>query len=115
MIGAGLRDGNKSFFQGKPHVSVKSGSCSVAVGANALKTGVIAALIDSAPFGDGGLNARGIGTENDFRSAVNVTVGYEATGAELSLSAETVDGYHDTRVLNPLWLGRVRFCDGGKG
>ena len=87
----------------------------MAIGANALKTGVIAALINSAPFGDGGLNARGIGTENDFRSAVNVTVGYEATGAELSLSAETVDRYNDTRVLDPLWLGRVRFCDGGKG
>ena len=87
----------------------------MAMGANALKTGVIAALIDSAPFGDGGLNARGIGTESDFRSAVNMTVGYEATGAELSLSAETVDGYNDTRVLDPLWLGCVSFCDGRKG
>ena len=87
----------------------------MAMGANALKTGVIAALIDSAPFGDGGLNARGIGAENNFRSAVNMTVGYEATGADLSLSAETVDGYNDTRVLNPLWLVRVSVFDGGKG
>ena len=87
----------------------------MAVGANALKTGVIAALIDSAPFGDGGLNARGIGTENDLRSAVDMTVGYEATGAKLSLSAETVDGDNDTRVLDPLWLGRVCFYDRWKG
>ena len=46
----------------------------MAVGANALKAGVIAALINSAPFGDGGLDARGVGAENDFGSAINVAI-----------------------------------------
>ena len=46
----------------------------MAVGANALKAGVIAALINSAPFGDGGLDARGVGAEDDFGSAINVAV-----------------------------------------
>ena len=46
----------------------------MAVGANALKTGIVAALTDSAPFGDGGLDARGVGAEDDFGSAIDVAV-----------------------------------------
>ena len=44
------------------------------VGANALKTGVVAALIDSAPFGDGGLDACGVGANDDFGPAINVAI-----------------------------------------
>ena len=74
MVGAGLGDWNKGFCERKPNVLVESGSCVMAVGANALKTGIIAALINSASFGDGGLDARRVGAENDFGSAINVAV-----------------------------------------
>ena len=87
----------------------------MAVGANALKTGIVMALIDSAPFGDGGLDARGVGAEDDFGSAINVAVGNEAAWAELSFIAETVDRDNNARVLDPLWLGRVSLSDVWKG
>ena len=44
------------------------------VGANALKAGVVTALVDSAPFGDGGLDACGVGAEDDFGPAINVAI-----------------------------------------
>ena len=74
VVGAGLGDWNKVVFERKPNVLVEPGSGVVAVGANALKTGIVAALIDSASFGDGGLDTRGVGAEDDFRSAINVAV-----------------------------------------
>ena len=85
-----------------PEVFVKPGSGCMTVGADALKTRVIAALIDSAPFSDGGLDAGGIGTVNYFGSSVNMAIRKEAARADLSINAETVDGYNDSRVLNPL-------------
>ena len=33
----------------------------------------------------------------------------------MGINAETVDGYNDPRVLNPLWLRCVSLGDGGKG
>ncbi len=74
MVGAGLGDWNKGFFKRKPNVLVEPGSRVMAVGANALETGVIAALIDRTSFGDGGLDARGVGAEDDFGSAIDVAV-----------------------------------------
>ena len=44
------------------------------VGANSLKAGVVSALVNSAPFGDGGLDACGVGAEDNFGSAVNVAI-----------------------------------------
>ena len=57
-----------------PKVFVKPGSGCVTVGADALKAGVIAALIDSASFCDGGLETGGIGAGNDFGSSVDMTI-----------------------------------------
>ena len=74
MIGVGFGNWNEVLFEGEPYVSVKSGSGVVTVGAYALKASVVPALINSAPFGDGGLDACGDGAEHGFRSAINVTI-----------------------------------------
>ena len=115
MISIGFGDGSKGFFEGVPEVFVKPGSGCMTVGADALKARVVTALIDGTPFCDGGLDAGGIGAVDNFGSAVDVAVGEEAARADLSINAETDDGYKDSGVLNPLRLGCVSFCDGGKG
>ena len=74
MIGVGFGNWNEFLFEGEPYISVKSGSGVVTVGAYALKASVVPALINSAPFGDGGLDACGVGAEDDFGPAVNVAV-----------------------------------------
>ena len=74
MISIGFGDGSKGFFERVPEVFVKPGSGCMTVGADALKTSVIAALIDSASFCDGGLETGGIGADNDFGSSVDVTI-----------------------------------------
>ena len=43
-------------------------------GTDMLKAGLIATLIDGASFGDGSLDARGVGAEDDFGSAIDVAV-----------------------------------------
>ena len=85
------------------------------VGADALEAGFVTALIDSSSFCDGGLDTGGIGAKDDFRSSINMAIGEEAARANLSVDAEIVDRNYDSRVLHPLWLGLVSFCDGGKG
>ena len=74
VIGRGFENWNEGLFKREPNVSVKSGSGVVTVGANALKAGVVSALVNSAPFGDGGLDACGVGAEDNFGSAVNVAI-----------------------------------------
>ena len=74
MVSIGFGDGSKGFFERMPKVFVELGPGCVTVGANALKTSVIAALIDGAPFCDGGLDTGGVGAENDFGALVDVTV-----------------------------------------
>ena len=74
MVSISFRDGNKGFFERVPKVFVEPGSGCVTVGADALKTSVIAALIDSASFCNGGLETGGIGAENDFGSPVDMTI-----------------------------------------
>ena len=74
MVRISFRDGNKGFFERVPKVFVEPGSGCVTVGADALKASVVTALIDSASFCDGGLNASGIGAEYDFGSSVNMTI-----------------------------------------
>ena len=98
-----------------PEVFVEFGSGCMAVGADALKARVVTALIDSTPFCDGGLDAGGIGTVNYFGTSVNMAIRKEAAGADLSINAQIADGYNDSGMLNPLRLGCVSFCDGGKG
>ena len=115
MVSISFRDGNKGFFERVPKVFVEPGSGCMTVGADALKTSVIAALIDSSPFCDGGLDTGSIGAVNYLGSQVNMAIRKEAARADLSINAETVDGYNDSGVLNPLWLGCVSLCDGGMG
>ena len=98
-----------------PEVFVEFGSGCMAVGAYALKARLVAALIDSAPFCDGGLDAGGIGAVDNFGSTVDVAVGEEAARADLSVNAKIVDGNNDPGMLNPLRLGCVSFCDGRQG
>ena len=74
MISAGFEDWNESFFEREPYILVQFGSCVMTIGAYALKAGVIPALIYSAPFGNGGLNACGIGAEYGLGSAINVAI-----------------------------------------
>ncbi len=74
------------------------------VGADALKARVVTALMDGAPFCDGGLDASGVGAVKNFGSPVDVTVGKEAARADLSVSAEIVDRNNDSGVLHPLRL-----------
>ena len=74
MISAGFEDWNESFFEREPYIPVQSGSCVMTIGAYALEAGVIPALIYSAPFGDGGLDACGVGAEDDFGPAINVAI-----------------------------------------
>ena len=74
MISVSFRNGNKSFFDRVPNVSVKSRSGCVTVGTDALKASVVSALINSASFCYDGLETGGIGAKNDFRSSVNMTI-----------------------------------------
>ena len=74
MISVGFGDWNEGFFEREPYISVQLGSGVVTVGAYALKASVVPALINSAPFGDGGLDACGVGAEDNFGSAVNVAI-----------------------------------------
>ena len=75
MISIGFWNGNECFFERVPKVLVKSWSGCMTVGANTLKTSVISALIDGAPFCYGGLKTGGVGAENDLGSSVHMTVG----------------------------------------
>ena len=65
----------KVFFVSRPNVFVKAGSACVAGGADALEAGLIAALVNCAPLGDGVLKARGICAENDLGTPVDVAIG----------------------------------------
>ena len=87
-----------------PEVFVEFGSGCMTIGTYALKARVVTALINSAPFCDGGLDASGVGAVKNFGSPVDMAVGEEATRADLSISAEIVDGYNDSGVLHPLRL-----------
>ena len=87
-----------------PEVLVEFGSDCMAIGTYALKARVVAALINSAPFCDGGLDAGGVGAINNLGSSVDMAVGQEATRADLSINAKIVDGDNDSKVLNPLRL-----------
>ena len=82
----------------------KFGSGCVTIGTYALKARVVTALINSAPFCDGGLDASAVGAVNNFGSSVDMAVGQEATRADLSINAKIVDGYNDSGVLYPLRL-----------
>ena len=83
-------------------------------GTDALKTGFVTALVDSAPFSYCSLMARGIGTEYHFGSPVNMTVRQESAWADLGIYAQVSYGYDDAGVLYPLWLGLTCFWDGWK-
>ena len=47
----------------------------MACGANALEAGLIAALVNCAPLGNGALKARGIGAKDDLGTPVDVAIG----------------------------------------
>ena len=66
---------------GCPDVPVESGPRCVAGGTNALKAGVVSALVNCSALGDGTLEASGIGAENDFGSSVDMAVGEQSTWA----------------------------------
>ena len=62
-------------FVSGPNVFVKAGSASVTGGADALEAGLVPALVNCAPLGDGALKARGIGAKDDLGTPVDVAVG----------------------------------------
>ena len=86
-FGSGLGDRGEVFFVGSPYISVKPRSGCVTGCADALKTCLISALVNSASLGDGVLEARGIGAENDLGSSVDVAIGEEPAWAELRIEA----------------------------
>ena len=97
-------NGSEGFFKRVPEVFVEFGSGCMADGAYALKARLVTALIDSAPFCDGGLDAGSIGAVNYFGSTVNMAERQESTRADLSINAKIVDEYNDSGVLHPLRL-----------
>ena len=86
-IGCGLGDRCEAFFVSSPYVFVKPRSGCVTGCANALKTCLVSALVNSASLGNGVLEARGIGAENDLGSSVDVAIGEEPAWAELCIEA----------------------------
>ena len=58
-----------------PEVLVEFRSGNMRIGAYALKARVIAALVNSAPFRDSGLDAGGVGAVKNFGSPVDMAVG----------------------------------------
>ena len=95
-------------FVGGPNVFVKTGPAGMTGGTDALKAGLISALVNCAPLGNGALKARGIGAKDDLGTPVDVAEGEKSARAKLSIKAQAVDGYNDTGVLKPL-----RLADGG--
>ncbi len=95
-IGSGLGDRCEAFFVSSPYVFVKPRSGCVTGCANALKTCLVSALVNSASLGNGVLEARGIGAENDFGSSVDVTIREKPAWAELCIQAHTSNGDNDS-------------------
>ena len=73
-VGGCFRYGCEVFFMSSPNVFVKPGPRRVTGGANALETGFVSTLVNSATLGNGVLGAGCVGAENDFCSSVDVAV-----------------------------------------